>query len=103
MAENVWIIGAAMTKFGRYPEKDVVDLASDVSLAAMTDADATIHDMNVMAVGSQFEMCTLGQRSQKQSGQSGSPVYNVSSACATGGAAVRAVSLAIKPGGADSG
>jgi acetyl-CoA acetyltransferase len=103
MAENVWIIGAAMTKFGRYPEKDVVDLASDASLDAMADAGATIHDMNVMAVGSQFEMFTLGQRIQKQIGQTGVPVYNVSNACATGASAVRTVIMAIKAGEADMG
>ena len=62
MAEKVWIIGAAMTKFGRYPDKDIVDLASDAALDAMADADATIHDMNVMAVGSQFELYTFGQQ-----------------------------------------
>src|SRR5204863_6075047 len=50
MAENVWIVGAAMTKFGRYPDKDVLDLSSDAALDAMADADTTIHDMNVMAV-----------------------------------------------------
>src|SRR5438552_1174652 len=103
MADNVWLIGAAMTKFGRYPEQDVVDLASDAALDAMTDAGATIHDMNVMAVGSQFEMFTLGQRIQKQIGQTGIPVYNVSNACATGASAVRTVIMAIKAGEADMG
>jgi acetyl-CoA acetyltransferase len=103
MADNVWIIGAAMTKFGRYPDKDVVDLASDVSLEAMADSQTNIHDMNVMAVGSQFEMFTLGQRIQKQIGQTGIPVYNVSNACATGASAVRTVIMAIKAGEADMG
>jgi len=92
-----------MTKFGRYPDKDVVDLACDASLDAMNDAGATIHDMNVMAVGSQFEMFTLGQRIQKQIGQTGIPVYNVSNACATGASAVRTVVMAIKAGEADMG
>ena len=103
MADNVWIIGAAMTKFGRYPDKDIVDLASDAALDAMTDADASIHDMNVLAVGSQFEMYTLGQRIQKQIGQTGIPVYNVTNACATGATAVRTVLMAIKAGEADMG
>jgi acetyl-CoA acetyltransferase len=103
MAENVWIIGAAMTKFGRYEDKDVVDLSADVALEAMADSQTTIHDMNVMAVGSQFEMFTLGQRIQKQIGQTGIPVYNVSNACATGASAVRTVIMAIKAGEADMG
>ncbi|TMK88843.1 MAG: thiolase family protein, partial [Actinobacteria bacterium] len=103
MADNVWLIGAAMTKFGRYPDQDVVDLASDAALDAMADAGATIHDMNVMAVGSQFEMFTLGQRVQKQIGQTGIACYNVSNACATGASAVRTVIMAIKAGEADMG
>ena len=103
MGENVWIVGAAMTKFGRYPDKDVLDLSSDAALDAMADADTTIHDMNVMAVGSQFEMFTLGQRIQKQIGQTGIPCYNVSNACATGASAVRTVIMAIKAGEADMG
>jgi acetyl-CoA acyltransferase len=103
MAENVWIIGAAMTKFGRYPDKDIVDLASDAALDAMDDSQTSIHDMNVLAVGSQFEMYTFGQQIQKQIGQTGIPVYNVSNACATGASAVRTVIMAIKAGEADMG
>src|SRR3954453_9660300 len=103
MAENVWVLGAAMTKFGRYPEGDVLDLASNAALGAMGDGGATIHDMNVMAVGCQFEPFTLGQRIQKQIGQTGIPVYNVTNACATGASAVRTVIMAIKAGEADMG
>jgi acetyl-CoA acyltransferase len=103
MADNVWIIGTAMTKFGRYPDKDVVDLASDVALDAMADSQTTVHDMNVMAVGCQFEPFTLGQKIQKQIGQTGIPVYNVTNACATGASAVRTVIMAIKAGEADMG
>jgi len=103
MADNVWIIGAAMTKFGRYPDKDVLDLGSDVALDAMADGGTTIHDMNVMAVGCQFEPFTLGQKIQKQIGQTGIPVYNVTNACATGASAVRTVIMSIKAGEADMG
>ena len=103
MADNVWVLGAAMTKFGRYPDGDVLDLASNAALDAMADGGATIHDMNVMAVGCQFEPFTLGQRIQKQIGQTGIPVYNVTNACATGASAVRTVIMAIKAGEADMG
>src|SRR5207302_3110792 len=76
----------------------------DAALPAMADADASIHDMNVLAVGSQFETLTaLGQRVQKQIGQTGIPVYNVTNACATGATAVRTVMMAIKAGEADTG
>jgi acetyl-CoA acyltransferase len=101
MSENVWIIGTAMTKIGRFPEKDVVDLASEVALGAMKDSQTTIQQMHVMAVGCQFELYTLGQRIQKQIGQTGIPVYNVHNACATGATALRSVLMEIKAGEAD--
>jgi acetyl-CoA acyltransferase len=105
MAENnVWILGAAMTKFGRYTDKDVIDLASEASMDAMNDAGVTIHDMGVMGAGNLMEAASgIGQRIQKQIGQTGIPVYNVANACATGATAIRCVTMAIKAGEADMG
>ena len=105
MAENdVWILGAAMTKFGRYTDKDVIDLASEASMAALGDGGVTIHDMDVMGAGNLMEAASgIGQRIQKQIGQTGIPVYNVANACATGATAIRCVSMAIKAGEANMG
>jgi acetyl-CoA acyltransferase len=105
MAENdVWILGAAMTKFGRYTDKDVIDLASEASMNAMNDGGVTIHDMDVMGAGNLMEAASgIGQRIQKQIGQTGIPVYNVANACATGATAIRCVTMAIKAGEADMG
>src|SRR6516165_3493141 len=104
MANSVWILGAAMTKFGRYPEKDIVDLGSEAALAAMADAGVTIHDMGVLGVGCLAESGSgPGQRIQKQIGQTGIPVYNVANACATGATAIRTVYLTIMAGEADMG
>ncbi|HZT64320.1 MAG TPA: thiolase family protein [Acidimicrobiales bacterium] len=103
-SDDVWILGASMTKFGRYPGRDVVDLGSEAALAALSDGDVKIHDMQVMAVGNLAEAGGMvGQRIQKQIGQTGIPVYNVANACATGATAVRTVYMAIKSGEADMG
>ena len=102
--DSVWILGAHMTRFARYPEKDVVDLAADASIGALEDGNVTIHDMDVLAAGSLFNAGTgIGQRLQKQIGQTGIPVFNVANACATGATAVRTVYLSIKAGEADLG
>jgi acetyl-CoA acetyltransferase len=102
MAGDAWIIGASMTKFGRYPDKDSIDLASEAALAAMDDAGATIHDIQILAAGTLLEASNMfGQRLQKQIGQTGIPVYNVANACATGATAVRTGIMAIKAGEAD--
>jgi acetyl-CoA acetyltransferase len=104
MADNVWVLGASMTKFGRYPGKDTVDLGSDAALAALEDAGTTIHDMQILACGTMYESnSALGQRIQKQIGQTGIPVYNVTNACATGATAVRTVYMSIKSGESDMG
>ncbi len=105
MAErDVWILGASMTKFTRYPDKDLIDLGAEAALGALDDAGVTMADMDVMGAGNLMEASTgVGQRIQKQVGQSGIPVYNVANACATGATAVRCAYMAIKSGEADMG
>jgi acetyl-CoA acetyltransferase len=102
--DAVWILGASMTKFGRYPDKDVIDLGAEAALAALDDGGVTIQDMDVLAAGCLAEASAgVGQRLQKQIGQTGIPVFNVANACATGATAVRSVYLSIKAGEADMG
>src|SRR5436309_1636524 len=102
--DSVWILGASMTKFARYPDKDMVDLGAEAALAALDDGGVKIHDMDVLAVGNLAEAgAMVGQRIQKQIGQTGIPVYNVANACATGATAVRAAYLSIKAGEASMG
>ena len=103
MSEAVWVLGASMTKIGRYPDKDVIDLASEASMNALADGGVTIQDMGVLAAGCMFAQGGIGQQVQKQIGQTGIPVYNVLNVCATGATAVRTVYLSIKAGEADMG
>src|SRR5689334_22545405 len=104
MADNVWIIGVSMTKFMRYKDKDLIDLGAEACLAALDDAGVTIQDMGVLASGNLAEASGgVGQRIQKQIGQTGIPVYNVANACATGATAFRAAYLTVKSGEADMG
>ena len=104
MADNVWVIGVHMTKFAQHKDKDALDLASESAMSALSDAGQTIHDMDVMAAGSLFNAAAgIGQQIQKQIGQTGIPVFNVSNACATGATAFRTVYLSIKAGEADMG
>jgi acetyl-CoA acetyltransferase len=101
---DVWILGASMTKFTRYPDKDLIDLGAEAALGALDDAAVTMADMDVMGAGNLMEASSgVGQRIQKQVGQTGIPVYNVANACATGATAVRCAYMAIKSGEADMG
>ena len=104
MADNVWVIGVHMTKFGQHKDKDALDLGSEAAMNALSDSGQTIHDMDVMAAGSLFNASAgMGQQIQKQIGQTGIPVFNVSNACATGATAFRTVYLSIKAGEAEMG
>ena len=42
MSDDIWILGIHMTKFGKYPDKDTVDLASQAALAALADGGVTM-------------------------------------------------------------
>ncbi|SEP27215.1 thiolase family protein [Trujillonella endophytica] len=103
MAENVWILGIDMTRFGRHKDKDTLDLGSEAALGALRDAGVGIGDIGVLAAGNLIGGNGFGQLLQKQIGQTGIPVYNVANACATGATALRVVVMAIKSGEVDTG
>jgi acetyl-CoA acetyltransferase len=102
MSDNVWIIGASMTKFGRFADQDLLDLASTAALDALVDSGQSMTDIGLLALGNVYEANSHnGQRLQKQIGQTGIPVYNVVNACATGATAVRVAMMGIKAGECD--
>ena len=104
MSDDVWILGIRMTKFGKHPDKDTVDLASEAALAALADGGVTMKDMGVLAAGCLMQSnAGIGQQLQKQIGQTGIPVYNVANACATGATALRTAIMAVKAGECDMG
>ncbi len=103
MSDSLWIIGVAMTKFMRYKDKDLIDLGSEAATAALADAGLTIFDCDILAAGCLYDTNGIGQRIQKQIGQTGIPVYNVTNACATGATAFRVAAMAIKAGEASIG
>jgi acetyl-CoA acyltransferase len=101
---DIWIIGAAMTPFGRFADKDLIDLAAEAALGALSDAQISMGDVRVLALGNVYEANSHnGQRLQKQIGQTGIPVFNVVNACATGATAARVAMLSIAAGETDIG
>ncbi len=102
--DDIYILGINMTKFGKHPDLDVVDLGAEAAMAALADANVTMADMGVVAAGNLMNAAAgFGQQLQKQIGQTGVPVYNVANACATGATALRTVIMAIKAGECDMG
>src|SRR5664280_85453 len=103
-SDDLWILGIHMTKFGKHPDEDLVDLASEAVQGALADGGVTMADMGVIGAGNlMMAQAGIGQQVQKQLGQTGVPVYNVSNACATGATALRVACMAVKSGEADMG
>src|SRR6516162_8574955 len=103
-SDEIWILGIRMTKFGKHPELDSVDLAAEAATGALSDAGVTMADIGVLAAGNLMAAnAGVGQPLQKQIGQTGIPVYNVANACATGATALRTAIMAIKAGETDMG
>src|SRR5215813_7266098 len=104
MSNDVWILGIHMTKFGKHPDKDTIDLASEAALAALADAGVEMKQMGILAAGNLMAASAgIGQQLQKQIGQTGIPVYNVANACATGATALKTAIMAVKSGECDMG
>ena len=102
-SDDIWILGIHMTKFGKHPDKDIVDLAAEAVKGALTDGGVTMKQMGVLAAGNLMGGGGVGQQLQKQVGQTGIPVYNVSNACATGATALRTAIMSVKAGESDFG
>src|SRR6516225_6454377 len=103
-SDEIWILGIRMTKFGKHPDLDSVDLAAEAATGALADAGVTMADIGVIAAGNLMNASAgLGQQLQKQIGQPGIPVYNVANACATGATALRTAIMAVKAGEVDYG
>src|SRR4051794_18283818 len=102
-SDDIWILGITMTKFGKHPDKDVVDLAAEAAMGALADGGVSMKDIGVLAAGNLMGGGGIGQQLQKQIGQTGVPVYNVANACATGATAMRTAIMAVKAGECDLG
>ena len=85
---EVYVVGIDMIRFGRYPERAVVDLASEAALLALDDCGMGIKDIQALYSGNIGETMT-GQRTLQLIGQTGIPVVNCTNACATGATAFR--------------
>ena len=89
MRDAVWIVGVSMTKFGRYPDKDIIDLSSEAARAALADAGVPLSDIDFLAFGTTSETNNASQRLMAQIGYRPIPAFNVANGCATGAVALR--------------
>ena len=94
---DVYIVGADMIKFGKFPDISVEKLAAQSAHGALDDAGVTIKDIQALYSGNLMQAAAMvGQRIQQEIGQTGIPVINTSNACATGATALREAWMGIK-------
>jgi acetyl-CoA acetyltransferase len=96
---DVYIAGADMIKFGRYPERNVPQLGAEAALLALDDAGLRIQDMQALYCGNLLQAGGMvGQRILQEIGQTGIAVVNCANACATGATALRGGWMSIRAG-----
>jgi acetyl-CoA acyltransferase len=96
---DVYVIGADLLKFGRYPDKNCAQLGAEAALLALDDAGLTIKDVNALYCSNLFMAnASMGQQILRQIGATGIPSTNVANACASGATAFREAFIGVKSG-----
>lgn len=101
---EVAVIGRGMTRFAKFMERPLRDLAHEAVSAALTDADLSVADMqaaycsNAIAGLITNQEMVRGQVALRSMGFEGLPIINTENACASGSTAVHLAWTAIKAG-----
>ncbi len=104
MSNNVYIIGAAMNKFGKYLDKSIKELTGESLNAVLKDADLSAADIQAAWFSNtgwgmnSFQHCIRGQVALSANGLDKIPITNVENACASASTALHGAWTAIKAG-----
>ncbi|MBI5844109.1 MAG: thiolase family protein [Deltaproteobacteria bacterium] len=104
MSQDVYIIGTAMTKFGKYLEKGVKTLAGEALDLVLKDAGLSRGDIEAAWFSNSgwgyhsFQHAVRGQVALSAGGLEGLPIVNVENACASGSTALHSAWAAVKAG-----
>ncbi|MEL7209015.1 MAG: hypothetical protein AAGK32_12435, partial [Actinomycetota bacterium] len=66
-SDDIYILGIDMTAFGKRPDDDIVDLASEAVTNALDDAGVTMADMGVLAAGNLMQAHSPSRSTQRVS------------------------------------
>ena len=93
------IVAVAMTRFGRWPDKTVVDLGAEAVSKVLEAANMSYKDIQFAVCGNVMDPNpATGLRTLMTLGNTGIPVFDVDTACASGGSALMIASQAIATG-----
>jgi acetyl-CoA acyltransferase len=98
------VLGVGMTRFGKYPERSLKELAREALQKALTDAGISLSQIEAAYVGNAMagiitgQECIRGQVMLSGTGLEGIPILNVENACASGSSAFHMAWMAVASG-----
>jgi acetyl-CoA acyltransferase len=105
--EDVYIAGAYVTPFGKFPEKSLRVLAAEAVTGALADAGCGPDEIDAVYFANAAEGLLTGQEMVRGqvvldgTGLEGKPVINCENACASGSTAAHLAFTAVQSGAAD--
>ena len=98
---GVSVVGVGMIPFGKYPDKNTVDLGWPAVKAALKDTGIEGKKIEAVFSGTSRGGAMMGQRIMGRLGLAGLPIFNVENACSSSSSAMAAAVLAVKSGAYD--
>jgi len=86
---EVYVIGVGLHPFGRFGEKDVIEIGREAVVAALADAGIAWRKIEAAYCGTVFAGPMAGNKALARVGLTGLPIMNLENACASGGSALR--------------
>ncbi len=102
--ENVYIVGTGMIRFNKYPDRDVKDMAHEVTRLSLKDAGINQKDLQAVFFSNTFwgmftnQHSIRGQVAMRAMGIDSIPVANVENACAGASTALHMAYTGIRAG-----
>ncbi len=104
MSDNVYILGSAMIRFGKYMDRNIKSLTGEALDLVLEDCGLTLDELQAAWFSNSgwgihtFQHCIRGQVALSANGLEGIPITNVENACASGSTAVNGAWTAVKAG-----
>lgn len=92
---EVYVLGVGLHAFGRFGDKDVIEIGREAVINALNDASLPWEKVGAAYCGTVFAGPMAGNKVLARVGLTGIPIMNVENACASGGSALRAAYQAI--------
>ena len=98
---DVYVLGVGLHPFGRFGDKDVIEIGREAVVSALADAGIPWQKVEAAYCGNVFGGPMVGNKVLARVGLTGIPILNIENACASGGSALRQAYQSIAGGFCD--